>query len=125
DARPAEVRDVTGGGGSQHGEPQPLGRVDLVIRGGLVAGANGPARPLDVAIDGERIAAVLEPGAPVDARRELRVDGRLVTPGGVEAHAHIWEPMHRGWSGGAEVWLQRPEGATRAAVFGGTTTVLS
>ena len=102
-----------------------IGRVDLVIRGGLVAGANGPARHLDIAVDGERIAAVLEPAAPIEARRELSAEGLLVTPGGVEAHAHIHEPMHRGWSGGQEVWLQRPEGATRAAVFGGTTTVLS
>jgi len=33
--------------------------------------------------------------------------------------------MYRGWTGGEEVWLQPPEGATRAAAFGGTTTVLS
>ena len=105
--------------------PTRLGPVDLVIRGGLVAGAGGPVRSLDIAVSGERILAVVEPGTPLDARRELRAEGRLVTPGGVEAHAHIHEPMHRGWSGGAEVWLQRPEGATRAAIFGGTTTVLS
>jgi dihydropyrimidinase len=48
-----------------------------------------------------------------------------VLPGGVEAHAHIAEPAHRGWTGGAEVWLQGPEAATRAAAFGGTTTVAS
>ena len=54
-----------------------------------------------------------------------RVDGRVVTPGGIEAHAHIHEPMYRGWSGGGDVWLQPPEGATRAAAHGGTTTVLS
>ena len=51
--------------------------------------------------------------------------GKLVFPGGVEPHAHIHEPMHRGWSQGREVWLQPPEGATRAALFGGTTTVVS
>jgi dihydropyrimidinase len=49
----------------------------------------------------------------------------LVFPGGVEAHAHIHEPMHRGWTRGEEVWLQSPEGATRAALFGGTTTLVS
>ena len=51
--------------------------------------------------------------------------GRVVTPGGIESHAHIHEPMYRGWTGGEEVWLQPPEGATRAAAHGGTTTVLS
>ena len=33
--------------------------------------------------------------------------------------------MHRGWSQGREEWLQSPEGATRAALHGGTTTVVS
>ena len=55
----------------------------------------------------------------------LDATGKLVFPGGVEPHAHIHEPMHKGWSQGREVWLQPPEGATRAALFGGTTTVVS
>ena len=81
---------------------------------------------LDVGIAGERIAFVAEPGVvAAEAARTIDATGLLVLPGGVEPHAHIHEPMHRGWSQGREEWLQPPEGATRAALFGGTTTVVS
>jgi dihydropyrimidinase len=99
--------------------------IDLVVAGGLVV---TPARTavLDVGIDGEHIAYVAAPGALApEGARMIDASGRIVVPGGVEAHAHIFEPMYRGWSRGEDVWLQSPEGATRAAVFGGTTTVLS
>jgi dihydropyrimidinase len=98
--------------------------LDIVIHGGLVVG-DGYERVLDVGIAGEQIAFVAEPDPAREAARVIDASGKLVLPGGVEAHAHIHEPMHRGWTGGKEVWLQSPEGATRAALFGGTTTVLS
>lgn len=98
---------------------------ELVVRGGLVVTPERTAA-LDVVVEGERIAAVTEPGsADVAGARVLDATGKIVFPGGVEPHAHIFEPMYRGWSQGKEVWLQSPEGATRAAIFGGTTTVLS
>ncbi len=98
--------------------------LDLLVTGGIVVTPDG-ARPLEVGVEGETIASLLEPGAQVEARRVLDAAGKLVFPGGVEPHAHIFEPMYRGWTQGEEVWLQTPEGATRAAIFGGTTTVLS
>ncbi|HXV96614.1 MAG TPA: amidohydrolase family protein [Gaiellaceae bacterium] len=98
---------------------------DLVVTGGLVVTPDG-ARELDVVVEGETIASLAEPGrAPLEGARVLDATGRIVLPGGVEPHAHIFEPMYRGWSQGKDVWLQTPEGATRAAIFGGTTTVLS
>jgi N-acyl-D-aspartate/D-glutamate deacylase len=61
---------------------------DLVIRGGLlVDGTGAPPRPADVAVRGERIAAVGD--APGAARRTIRADGRLVTPGFVDLHTHL------------------------------------
>lgn len=99
--------------------------IDLVLTGGLVVTPERTA-VLDVGIAGETLAYVAEPGAvEPGGGRVFDVTGKIVLPGGVEAHAHIFEPMYRGWTGGEEVWLQSPEGATRAAVFGGTTTVLS
>jgi dihydropyrimidinase len=99
--------------------------IDLVISGGLVVTPDRTA-VRDIGIAGERIAYVAEPGAVAHAdSRVIDARGTIVFPGGVEAHAHIHERMYRGWSAGEEVWLQSPEGATRAAVFGGTTTVLS
>jgi dihydropyrimidinase len=99
--------------------------IDLLIRGGHVVTPHEEGL-LDVGVAGETIAFVAQPGAvTVEAARELDASGLLVFPGGVEPHAHIHEPMHRGWTHGEEVWLQSPEGATRAALFGGTTTVVS
>jgi dihydropyrimidinase len=99
--------------------------IDTVVVGGPVVTPERTA-VLDVGISGEKIAYIAEAGAlaPGDVR-VLDATGKIVVPGGVEAHAHIFEPMYRGWSQGREVWLQTPEGATRAAIFGGTTTVLS
>jgi dihydropyrimidinase len=99
--------------------------IDLLIRGGHVVTPFEEGE-LDVGIQGEQIAFVAPAGTvEVEAGRTIDATGKLVFPGGVEAHAHIHEPMHRGWTRGQEVWLQPPEGATRAALFGGTTTVIS
>ncbi len=99
--------------------------LDLLIRGGLVVTPTH-TRQLDIGIQAGQIAFVAEPGlAGVEAARVIDAAGRLVMPGGVEAHAHIAEPMYKGWTRGEEVWLQSPEAATRAAIFGGTTTVVS
>ncbi|HXV32859.1 MAG TPA: amidohydrolase family protein [Gaiellaceae bacterium] len=98
---------------------------DLVVTGGLVVTPDG-AGELDVVVEGETIASLAEPGtAPTEGARVVDAAGKIVLPGGVEPHAHVFEPMYRGWSQGEDVWLQTPEGATRAAIFGGTTTVLS
>jgi dihydropyrimidinase len=99
--------------------------IDLLICGGHVVTPFEEGE-LEIGVEGEKIAFVARPGAvEAEAARVIDATGKLVFPGGVEPHAHIHEPMHRGWSQGREEWLQPPEGATRAALFGGTTTVLS
>ena len=99
--------------------------LDLLIRGGLVVTSDHEA-VRDVGVQGGRIAYVAERGgAEVEAATVIDATNMLVLPGGVEAHAHIAEPAHRGWTRGEEVWLQSPQAATRAAAFGGTTTVAS
>jgi N-acyl-D-aspartate/D-glutamate deacylase len=70
---------------------------DLVIEGGTVVdGTGGPAFRANVAVQGERIVAVGE----VDGRgaRTVDADGRVVTPGFVDAHTHLdaqiaWDPI--------------------------------
>jgi dihydropyrimidinase len=101
--------------------------LDLLISGGHVVTPDAEG-PMDVGVAGEKIVAVAATGALdglAEEARRIDATGMLVLPGGVEAHAHIAEPAHRGWTRGEEVWLQSPEGATRAAAFGGTTTVAS
>ena len=60
---------------------------DLVIRNGqVIDGSGAAARAADIAIDGETITEV---GSDVGAgRREIDADGRIVTPGFVDAHTH-------------------------------------
>jgi N-acyl-D-aspartate/D-glutamate deacylase len=69
---------------------------DLVLRGGtLVDGSGAPARTGDLAIEGDRLVQV--GGKAGAARREVDVDGLLVTPGWVDVHTHYdgqvtWDP---------------------------------
>jgi N-acyl-D-amino-acid deacylase len=70
---------------------------DIVIRGGnIVDGTGVPASAGDVAIDGDRIVQVGGKAGP--GRREVKADGRLVTPGWVDVHTHYdgqatWDPV--------------------------------
>lgn len=70
---------------------------DIVIRGGtIVDGTGAPASQGDVAIDGDRIVQVGGKAGP--GRREVKADGRLVTPGWVDVHTHYdgqatWDPV--------------------------------
>jgi dihydropyrimidinase len=93
-----------------------MAQYDLVIRGGTVVNANG-CGSADIGIRGERIVAL---GEGLDAgAREIDATGRLVMPGGVDSHAHI-EQMTAAGIRNADTF----ETATRAAAFGGTTTVI-
>jgi len=90
---------------------------DLVIRGGIVVTA-GETMRADIAIRGERVAAIGEGLGP--ARCEIDAAGRIVTPGGVDAHCHIEQI-----SGTGVMNADTFETATRAAALGGTTSVIS
>ena len=98
--------------------------LDLVIRGGLVVTPDAVVVG-DVGIQGEKIVAVASPGSlPAEAARVIQADGKIVLPGGIEPHAHIAIPVPEYWAGRAEVMSQPPEAASRAAAFGGVTTVI-
>ncbi len=90
---------------------------DTVIRGGTIATAGDVFRA-DLGIVGERIAA-LGIDLPAGAT-EVDASGKLVLPGGVDAHCHIEQ-----LSGGGIMNADTFESATRSAAFGGTTSVVS
>jgi len=90
---------------------------DLVIRSGSVATTEGVSA-MDVAVRGGVIVA-LGRSLP-QGRREIDASGRLILPGGVDAHCHIQQ-----LSGGGLMNADTFETATRSAAFGGTTTVIS
>jgi dihydroorotase len=67
---------------------------DLLLTDGEVLDpAGGLKGRMDVAIAGGKIAAVA-PNLPRDARRTISAKGRLVTPGLVDVHAHVFVNAH-------------------------------
>jgi dihydropyrimidinase len=95
-----------------------------LIRGGTVVTATGRSAA-DVLIDGETIAAVLAPGSvllgsDLSAGVDTVIDatGKYVIPGGVDAHTHMELPF--GGTAASDTF----ETGTRAAAWGGTTTII-
>ncbi|BEP12741.1 dihydropyrimidinase [Acidothermaceae bacterium B102] len=93
----------------------------LLIKNGTVISATGRA-PIDVLIDGERIVAMLEPGSviadSIAADQTIDATGKYVVPGGVDAHTHMQLPF--GGTAASDTF----ESGTRAAAWGGTTTII-
>jgi dihydropyrimidinase len=89
---------------------------DLVVRGGTLVTASEQF-VADIGIIGGRIAAV---GSNLSGRRSLDAAGLLVMPGGVDSHCHI-EQLQEGGGADEESW----ESGSRAALAGGTTSVVS
>ncbi|MEA2860554.1 MAG: dihydropyrimidinase, partial [Methylobacteriaceae bacterium] len=89
---------------------------DIVIRNGTLVTAADTIRA-DVAISGGTIAAIGRDLAP--GKREIDASGKLVMPGGIDAHAHIEQLSASGL-----INSDTFESATKAAALGGTTTVL-
>ena len=95
-----------------------------LITGGTVVTATGRSLA-DVLIDGETIAAVLAPGSSllgfdIAANVDTVIDaaGKYVIPGGVDAHTHMELPF--GGTAASDTF----ETGTRAAAWGGTTTII-
>src|SRR3954447_1868388 len=89
---------------------------DLVVRGGTVATAADVFRA-DIGVREGRIAAL---GEELPAgREEIDASGRLVLPGGVDAHCHLNQP-----TGDESVMADDFLSGTRSAACGGTTTVM-
>lgn len=92
-----------------------------LISGGQVVSPQGAA-PADVLVDGEIISAVLAPGTAatlgISADRTLDASGRYVLPGGIDVHTHMDMPF------GGTFSVDDFETGTRAAAWGGTTTIV-
>jgi dihydropyrimidinase len=95
-----------------------------LITGGTVVNATGTV-VADVLVDGEQIAAVLAPGSQllgadladgVDA--VVDATDKYVIPGGIDAHTHMELPF--GGTNASDTF----ETGTRAAAWGGTTSII-
>ncbi|QUH03104.1 dihydropyrimidinase [Saccharopolyspora erythraea] len=94
-----------------------------VIRGGLVITASDEMAA-DVLVEGEQIAAVagartgLGERWAAEADHVVDADGHYVIPGGVDGHTHMEMPF------GGTFASDTFETGTRAAAWGGTTTII-
>jgi len=93
----------------------------VLIKGGTVVSTTGRVEA-DVLVDGERIVALIAPGTeplgPISADTTIDATGKYVFPGGVDAHTHMEMPF------GGTYASDTFETGTRAAAWGGTTTII-
>ena len=92
-----------------------------LIKDGTVVNATGTTAA-DVLIDGERIVALIAPGTTplgtITADKVIDASGKYVIPGGIDAHTHFSLPF------GGTFASDNFDTGTRAAAWGGTTTVI-
>ncbi len=98
---------------------------DLLITGGTVV-TPSEAAVLDIGVQDGRIAAIAAPGTLTDdATQTLDATGRIVTPGGIEPHAHAAANVR---PGAHELVAGVPNAGplehSLGAIWGGTTTVV-
>jgi len=94
----------------------PMSPLDLVIRRARIATASD-VFDADIGVADGRI-VLLGAGLPA-AQREIDAAGRWVTPGGVDAHCHLDQPMEPPVRMADDF-----ESGSRSAACGGTTTVI-
>jgi dihydropyrimidinase len=90
-----------------------------IIQNGIVVTATGTLHA-NVVVDGEKITAVLDRSAPPPPHADKVIDaaGKYVLPGGIDVHTHMEMPF--GGTFAADTF----ETGTRAAAWGGTTTIV-
>jgi dihydropyrimidinase len=95
----------------------------ILVKGGTVITASGTVTA-DVLIDGERITALAAPETDMadvwsaGADKLIDAAGKYVLPGGIDVHTHMEMPF------GGTVSSDTFETGTRAAAWGGTTTII-
>ena len=96
---------------------------DLILRNGTVVTPHGVSQQ-DVTVSGEVISAITTPNTIGEGQAKKTIDatGKIVMPGGIDPHVHCkWiMPMPDGSIG----YTDGPEIVSRAALFGGTTTMI-
>src|SRR5579862_4059062 len=90
---------------------------DTIITNGRVVTATD-TYPSDVAITDGRIAAIGRNLPRENATQVIDAGGKYVLPGGIDVHTHLDMPF------GGTTSADDFETGTRAAVFGGTTTLI-
>jgi dihydropyrimidinase len=97
-------------------EARNVETMDVVVRNANVVTAAGRSLT-DIGISNGRIRQM---GGTISAKREIDAEGKIVTPGGVDAHVHLTPPSRIT----SDVkWSDDFESGSAAAAAGGVTTV--
>jgi len=97
---------------------------DLIVSGGTAV-MPASTEAADIGVAGGRIAAIGAPGSlsAIGAARVVDAAGQIRIPGGIDPHIHCGMPILGGPSN-VEVLAAPPSQVSRAALHGGTTTLL-
>ncbi|NKC12560.1 MAG: amidohydrolase family protein [Gammaproteobacteria bacterium] len=98
--------------------------LDLIVRSQRVVTPYG-VQALDIGIAAGRITHLAQYRGLVDeeAKRVIDATGEIVMPGGIDPHVHCSWPMPSP-DGGAPLLTAPPSVVSRAALYGGTTTII-
>lgn len=105
--------------------------LDTVVRSTRVVTPDGVV-PLDIGIQGEVILCLASHGA-LDGTEILDLGDKIVVPGGIDPHVHTSQPITRpglvpaegsAHNGTYSLYSSSPTEVSRAALFGGTTTLV-
>ena len=94
--------------------------LDLAITGGTCVLPAG-TQAVDIGVKDGRIALVAGPGSLPDATHTVSAKDRLVIPGGIDPHIHCLMPVR---APGRPDQLTDPSQVSKAALYGGTTTLI-
>ncbi|HVB16469.1 MAG TPA: amidohydrolase family protein [Stellaceae bacterium] len=97
---------------------------DLIVSGGTAV-MPAATEIADIGVADGKIAAIGAPGslAAIGAARVVDAAGQIVIPGGIDPHIHCGMPIVGGPSNEA-LFSAGPDQVSRAALYGGTTTLL-
>lgn len=90
---------------------------DLIIANGVIVTATDTSTA-DIGISGGRISAIAQSLPRENATKVVDAKGRYVLPGGIDVHTHLDMPF------GGTTSADDFETGTRAALYGGTTTLI-
>src|SRR5438874_4834966 len=115
---------MTTGRATGNDSPGEGAMFDLIVSGGIAV-MPAATEAADIGGSGGKIAAIGAPGslAAIGAARTVDAAGQIVIPGGIDPHIHCGMPILGGPSN-EEVLSAPPEQVSRAALHGGTTTLL-
>jgi dihydropyrimidinase len=93
------------------------GAADLVVRGATVVTADSQSLH-DVAVKDGKIAGLLAAGFPIAAKRTIDASGKMLIPGCIDPHTHIWWPFDD------QISCDTFDSASKSALISGTTMVV-